>query len=662
MSSPATPNATSAERLTQLTAKLDAAGERLAAARPFAKQTQRGAVLDLTRRLMLEPGGVEAVYGRAERLERAGLFHGTDWADPEILQPALAARTLRLGDAPTATLECVSELRMLAVAERQYFHPGLSSEQAQNFLARTLGLNLDALFGTPSEASRSRAGRIAEVVHNLFDFVVGRIGYGEILDRLIAEIWRLLAQRPIVVDDIKAMIAQISVWLANGQSERGAAAGWGADRLISALFGPTAACREDPGLPVYLERVATMDAAALTQEAAALARAMHDTGLVSAYHAAFLRHVAAEHHDLVVPALGLSSTGADGYRCYSQLVRSLIERAIHPETSQAAYGLALMLERGLFYMPPIGPALWRQIALPLSGSARQILTNVYGSAQPPETVLLAGVLSMLGQPLGVGQGNNPTCQAARALSMWAFTDPDYLLQVITWAVRDEEVILHFEGQPISSRTAGAGLAAVPPADVDPVSLVLVPHLDRIYAEMGRVCLPRGGDAHRWINPELHGWWVGRGCAIAVDIASGSLADFDGFVRGFYAAYHPFYNGSQPVIHPQPAGIAFTDSAGRFIGWHAIAIYRVGLDQHGTMRVYFFNPNNDSGQDWGGGVVVSTEGNGERYGESSLPIEEFAARLYLFHFDPLEEGNPGAVPADEISRVTALARDSWAADR
>ncbi len=654
--------AEASDRLPLLCEKLDAAIGRLETARPFAKQSHRGAVLDFARRAMLEPGGVQAVYDRAQGLEAAGLFVGTDWADPEILQPALAARTLRLADAATATLECISELRMLAVAERRYFHPGLSSEQAQNFLARTLGLNLDALFGTPDEAARERAGRATEVIHNLFEFVVSRIGYAEILDRLIAEIWRLLAQRPIVVDDIKAMIAQISVWLVNGQNEKGAAAGWGADRLISALFGPTAACREDPGLAVYLERVAGMDSAALAQEAAALARAMHDTGLVSAYHAAFLRYAAQEHQGLVVQALGLSSTGADGYRCYAELVHTLIDRAVHAETAQAVYGLAQILERGLLYQPPMGPALWRQIGLPLAPEAREALRLTYGTAQPPEAFLLAGTLSMLGQPLGVGQGNNPTCQAARALAMWAYTDPDYLLQVISWAARDNEVILHFEGQPISSATAATGLAVVPPSDVDPVSLLLVPHLDRIYAEMGRLCVPRGGDAHRWINPELHGWWVGRGCALAVDIATGKLADYERFLRDFYAAYHPFYNGNQPVIHPQPAGIAFTDSAARFIGWHAIAIFRVGLDQHGQMRVYFFNPNNDSGQDWGEGIVVSTEGHGERFGESSLPIEQFAARLYLYHFDPLEEGDPAAVPAHDIARITEMARASWAAER
>ena len=104
--------------------------------------------------------------------------------------------------------------------------------------------------------------------------------------------------------------------------------------------------------------------------------------------------------------------------------------------------------------------------------------------------------------------------------------------------------------------------------------------------MGRRCAGRGEDPHRWVNPELHGWWVGRDYRIAVDVATGQLMDHEGFVRRFYGVYHPFYNGNQPVIHPQPAGLAVTDSAGRFIGWHAIAIYRVAIDQDRVMRVYF----------------------------------------------------------------------------
>jgi len=189
--------------------------------------------------------------------------------------------------------------------------------------------------------------------------------------------------------------------------------------------------------------------------------------------------------------------------------------------------------------------------------------------------------------------------------------------------------------------------------------VTVPHLDRIYWEMGQRIAGRDEDGHKWINPEFHGWWVQRGFAIAVDYATGALRDLKAFLRLFYAAYHPDYNGGRMLVYPQPVGIAATDLHGAFIGWHAVAIERVALDSEATMRVYFYNPNNDGGQDWGQGVVTSTAGRGERPGESSLPIAQFAARLYLFHYEPRETGDPQAVADDEIARVDAWVRASWA---
>ena len=105
----------------------------------------------------------------------------------------------------------------------------------------------------------------------------------------------------------------------------------------------------------------------------------------------------------------------------------------------------------------------------------------------------------------------------------------------------------------------------------------------------------------------------------------------------------------------------TDSSARFVGWHAITILRAALDPEGTMRVYFFNPNNDSGQDWGDGVVVSTAGHGERFGESSLPFEQFASRLYIFHFDPLEPGETGSVTREEIDAAIGYLHRSWGGD-
>lgn len=649
------------EKLPRLLANLDEATAMLGEARDFAKPGKLPRVLDTARRVLLHPGGAAALEVRARALEEAGVFLGSDWDSPQYLLPSLTTYSLKSPDANTVVIEALSELRLLAVAMGDYLHPLVSAEQAHHYLTQVMALNLWLLFSAPSEAERETQGRLARIPRYLFHHLAERIGYEHIIDQLIEEIWRILQQRPIQVEAVKQMITQIAICQADPAIDLGTS-GQGADRLVSSLYGPTRACREDPGLEVYRQRLASMDNAALQGEATGFARAMHDTGLVSPYHPVLLRHLLDHGDHLITEALGLSSTGRDCLLCYRELAHALIRSAVHPATPQAVYGLALMLERGILYQPPVAPAMWRQLGLPLSEWSQARLNLAYGDAVSPRARLLEGVLCMLGLPLGVGQGNNPTCQSARALSMWAYNDPDYLLQMVAWAARDDEIVMHFEGQPISSMESSGGVAQSLPMDLDPVSLIVVPHLDRIYAEMGRRCIGREGDPHRWVNPEFHGWWSGRGFRINVDVASGQLHELDVFLRHFYASYHPYYNGNQPLIHPQPAGIAVTDSAARFIGWHAITILRVSLDPTEVMRVYFFNPNNDSGQDWGDGVRVSTAGNGERFGEASLPFEQFASRLYIFHYDPLERGELANVTQEELNRVTGYVHRSWGANR
>ncbi|WP_183382468.1 hypothetical protein [Halomonas stenophila] len=650
-----------ADKLSGLLVKLDEAIELLDAARDFAKPGKLPRVLDTARRVMLIDGGCAAMEARAERLEAAGVFQGSDWATPQFLVPSLTTQALKSPDANTVVVEALSELRLLAVAKGDVLHPLISSEHAHHYLTQVMALNLWLLFGAPTEAERETQGRLAQLPRQLFQHLARRIGYEHIIDKLIEEIWRILQQRPIQVEPVKQMITQIAICQANPEIDLGAS-GQGADRLVSSLFGPTQACREDPGLEVYRERLSSMDNTALQAEATGFARAMHDTGLVSPYHPVLLRHLTEHSDHLIAEALGLSSTGRDCLLCYRDLVHALIRGGVHPATPQAAYGLSLMLERGILYQPPVAPAMWRQLGLPLSEWSQLRLNLAFGETISPRARLLEGVLCMLGLPLGVGQGNNPTCQSARALSMWAYNDPDYLLQMVAWAARDDEIIMHFEGMPLSSMASLSGVSGELPMDLDPVSLIVVPHLDRIYAEMGRRCIGREGDPHRWVNPEFHGWWSGRGFRINVDVGSGQLHDLDAFLRHFYASYHPYYNGNQPLIHPQPAGIAVTDSAARFIGWHAITLLRVNLDPSDVMRVYFYNPNNDSGQDWGDGVRVSTAGNGERFGEASLPFEQFASRLYIFHYDPLERGELAQVSQEELDKVVGYLQRSWGADR
>ncbi|WP_417530142.1 hypothetical protein [Marinobacter lipolyticus] len=653
-------NAVPAVNFEKLVQRLDDAIEALEDSRPFAKPAKLPRLFDIVRRVLLQPEGCAAVAARAERLENAGVFLGTDWAEPSILLPYLTTSSLQSPHADTVVIEALSELRLLAVATGDYWHPSVSAEQAHHYLTQVLALNLSLLFGEGGEAEREQ-GKLALISRGVIEHVAREIGYEHVIDRLIEEIWRILQQRPIQVTSVRRMITQIALCRTDPAIDLGGA-GQGAERLISSLYGPTQACREDPGIPVYEERLQSMDTVALQSEATGFARSMHDTGLVSPYHAAFVRYILEKQDALLTEALGLSSTGRDCLLCYQELVHELLREGVFPETAQGLYGLALMLERGILYQPPVAPALWRQVLLSICPQARERIQLAYGYAPQPRAWLIQGVMNMLGQPLGVGQGHNPTCQSARALSMWAYNDPDYLLQMVAWAARDNEIIMHFEGQPVSSARSEGGVASEITLDLDPVSLVVVPHLDRIYAEMGRLCVGRPGDPHQWVNPEFHGWSAGRGFAINVDVETGKLLDLEGFLRHFYASYHPYYNGNQPLIHPQPAGIAITDSAARFIGWHAITILRVALDPEDVMRVYFFNPNNDSGQNWGDGVVVSTARKGERFGEASLPLEQFASRLYIFHFDPLERGDSADIPLDELQRVIERVHVSWGRDR
>lgn len=644
----------------ELIGRLDAALAASPVGKGLAETGYLDVVLEAAAGLLSTPGGIDALLARVPALEARSLFAGTDWDRPAVLVPAVGARTLRHGDITATVVEALSELRMLAIVRGEYDHPGVSAEHAEHFLTQVLARNLDLVTGGLSEAERNRPGGLGVGVQTLCRYLLDQLGYEDLISHLAVEVRRILGQGPIQVDNVKHMITQIAVCGgAAAPGEEGVADD--ASVLVAALFGPTPGCREDPGLEVYRERLTQMDEAGLLQEASAFAGAMHDTGLVSPYMPVLLRYLRTRWNALIPTALGLSATGDVALKCYFELMHTLIDEAVTPETSQAVWGLTTLLERGVLFMPALAPSLWRQIRLPLCEAAETRLATVLGTERPARVYLLAGVLTLLGRPLGVGQGSAPTCQSARALSMWAYNEPDRLLQMVAGAARDNEIQMRFEGETISSRNTGEALAA-PPVDVDPVSMVTVPHLDRVYIEMGRRSAGRGEDPHKWVNPEFHGNRVAQGFRIVVDVNTGHLQDHEGFVRAFYAAYHPYYNGNLPVIQPQPAGIAATDSIGRFLGWHAITIQRLMLGPDGEMRVYMFNPNNDSGQDWGQGIVTATHGHGELPGESSLLVPEFASRLYVFHYDPLEVGDPAQVPDAEVNRAMTLARESWAAGR
>jgi hypothetical protein len=280
-----------------------------------------------------------------------------------------------------------------------------------------------------------------------------------------------------------------------------------------------------------------------------------------------------------------------------------------------------------------------------------------GSATP-NAVLTAGAISVLGQPLGIGQGNNPTCQAARCISLWAAHAPAHLLRTLTQAARDGTIEATFEGQTFSTRDASAAPLGAPDLELDPVQVVLVPHLNRVYDTMLARAGLRNVDSHKWINPAMYGQWVSLGFACCVDPRTQSVTRYDEFLASFFASHHPDFNDDIALPYPNPAGLLITDARGRYMGPHAVAIQRVAPDATGALRVYFFNPNNDGRQRWAADIGPTVRGFGELAGESSLPFAQFASRLYAFHFDPYRQGDVFAVPQALITHVRALARQSW----
>lgn len=645
----------------RLSGTLDAAIGRLAQSRAFAKGQHQVPTLEIVGRMLRQEHGLDALFERAAALDEAGLFAGSVWNSPNSLLPQLVGPSLEGDDPALFALESMNLLRFLSIATGRHANENLQPDHAYHFLSQTLALNLRKFFHFSDETSRQHDDH-AEIAERLLKFISSRIGLRDVLGVLVSEIWRILEQRPVQTGTVKEMITQIALALNQQGSEPGSER-LGAERLISALFGPTMETLADPGVDQYLERLSQLDEAGLSREASGFARSMQDTGLVSDYHVTFVLW-ALDYPDrpFIPEALGLGSTGLNCWRHFRGLIENLIRGAVTISTPQAVYGLAMLLERGILHHAPVAPALQRILRLEISPENRERIGMAFGVSVSAETHLLADLLQILGLPLGVGQGANPTCQSARALSMWSICDPDFIMHLIVQAAETGNVQMEFEGQAIDSASLPAGLAGFGPIDADAVSILLVPHLDRIYADMGRRCLGRPGDPHRWINPEFHGWWVARDCAVAVDVTTGRLEEYDRFVARFFASYHPEYNGDRPLIHPQPAGIAFTDSSARFIGWHAITILRVAPGRDGEMRVYFFNPNNDSGQDWGNGVQVTTGGNGERHGEGSLEFEQFLSRLYLFHDQPFTASARKEIDQATVNRVLDLATGSWALDR
>ncbi|MDN5851088.1 MAG: hypothetical protein L0H63_15880, partial [Nitrococcus sp.] len=474
--------------------------DKLAQARTFGKYIHQPRLLGLARKLFATPAGIELLDRYAPELDAAGVFAGSDWDQPEHLQTGLVRESL-LGRGMTPALECLSELRMLAIADGRRAHPRMPAEDAHGFLSDVLARNLDLLFNSAGEESRSQAAA-RERIRLLLDFLRARLGMRGILNALAAETERVLLQRPIIVDGVHAMV-HAAANAVPASPECGSEESWHfIRRLIAARDGPTEASRGAEDAEAYVQQLGQLSEDELLMEARSFGRSIRRTGLVCPLHAHLLHYLVDYAPSLLRYALGLRQVGRASLEANPALVAEMIRVAVWPETARCIYGLHGLLERGILFYRPVAPGLRRLLKLPLLDTVANDLVAASGYANPPpaNTLLVAGTLSVLGQPRGVDQGHNPTCQSARAISLWSQNDVGYLLALIAHAARYGDVVMHFEGEELHSRALAPGLAPELHTELDPVSLLLTPHIDRIYMEMSRRTVGRGEDGHRWVNP------------------------------------------------------------------------------------------------------------------------------------------------------------------
>ncbi|MGM0877868.1 MAG: hypothetical protein ACQEWV_24805 [Bacillota bacterium] len=632
--------------------------DKLEQAKTFAKSLYQTDVFQLAIELSCSDDGMNIIYENAHRFDDAGVFLGGQWEDPTKMQPQFVGGSLRSKQGVNSIIELLSEMRMLAIAKGNYIHEGLSKQEATAFLNEVMALNLDFLFTPETEEERIQEEDHMIRAQSLFRYLGKQLSFRAIANQIVQELERLSVQRPIMTGRILSMINLSKQLIKSGINEKTREA---LEKYIHAANAPTPLSKDVADQREYRLRLENANEDDLVTEAKIFAKSMKEIGLVSPYHAVLLRFLNRKSHNKIQAALDLSETGIASFNSNQQLIHDIIQISIYPETSQAIYGLARMLDRGVLTQEHVIPAICRLFDLPIHAQVRQALTKFKDeqSAISLNGLLIAGVVSVLGQPLGIGQGNNPTCQSARAISLWAQHGIGQLLEYIARAARDNDIEMTFEGETIHSSLLIGGVANAIDQDLDPISIVLVPHLDKIYNEMMKRTLLRGEDGHKWVNPEFYGAWIPKGFINAIDqLTLNVTKNYSAFVKLFYATHHPNYNEGYELIYPNPVGIFITNVHGELLGLHAVSIQRIKKDQNGNYRIYFYNPNNDSGQNWGQGIIASVSGFGELEGESSLPFHEFVSRMYAYHYNPFEQGDTYMVEDSLVEEVEALAKESW----
>ena len=620
------------------------------------KQTE---ILTLLDALLRSEQGLEFLYEHLEELVAAGLFKGTSWEQTDHLVPSLVKGTL-CGGFPMVIYESMNEIRMLKIALKDWQKPPCSPDEASRFLQEAIITSFDLAFHDSTEELRYELSpNSLKRIRLLFSFLLKRMPLDSFKDKLVQEIREVSAQRPLVMgrlkDILRLVYEKVNLDVENADNQVLAF-------YVNALFHPTARCLRAPSLVVYLEQLKTEPEAVWIEEAQSMAHAMRETGLVSDFQLSLLRHICENKRQLVPEILGLDSHGKAEFERHADFVCQTVKDYFVFENKEAIYGLSRMLNRNLFSRQVVNHALHKLFRTRMHPGVKRGLKK----GRPDDSKITAkqliagGIIQLLGHPLGIGQGMNPTCQSARGLSMWSKHSPGKLLNMVAGVLASNQLTFRYQGELVSSEALVSDQTF--DQNLDPVSVVLVPHLDNIYQQMMQKAMLKfpAQDPHVTVNAAFYGLWIPTGFISCYNQVLNVIQDFGKFVRLFYAAFHPRYNRGFQLVYPVPLGIFITSSRAEFLGFHAISLLRVATGPDGDMRAYFFNPNNDGRQNWGQGINPTVAGNGERQGESSLPFCQLLSRVYAFHYNSFEaESNLEKVKSEsEREMVEELARASW----
>lgn len=626
---------------------------------PLTRHDKASRLVSQIDRILDHSAGLDYLYTKTPELIENGFFEQTAWAEADKLVPHLVKGTLRAGH-PSSSFEVVSELRLLAISENRYADHSMDAASALEFLEEVVVHNLEFAFNELTEVSReTMPENEVQKAHLLIRFLMDKIPLKNVRDKLAAEVELSCAQRPVLTKKTRELIRFLYKKFEVSQSS---SSNDPIALYINAVYHPSKGSKNNSDIDQYSTFLNQADEKTLRLEAESMGYHMNKTGLVSQYHALLLLKLAISFPNLVPDCLALDDTGIAEWKLYRKMLTEIITENVTAENFQCIYGLHRMLERSLFSRRAIRIGIENLRKIQINSQVEKRILKIQGNRITNTTAsqyLIGGVIKVLGQPLGVRQGNNPTCQSARGISIWSQHAPTKLIDLVIRAATRNNLVVRFENTEISSDMLKKGLMDQLDYNLDVVSVVLVPHLDKIYSEMMTRAMGRGEDPHKWVNPAMYGQWIRVGFKSAYDYLSNSIVNFNLFARTFYAAFHPEYNGNRRMLYPNPVGIIITNSRAEMVGFHAVTLLRVKVDPRGITRAYFLNPNNEGRQNWGKGVQPTVSGNGERYGESSLSIDQFTSRLYAFHFNPEEiPAYLQGVNNEEILKIIQLAKESW----